>query len=102
MRALGLVQGLVEVGNQIGSVFNAHAQADQSVGHAGLLADFFGNAGMRHGGRVSDQTFNAPEGLGQCEHLGGSDNLFGRFEVVVGQGERDHAPKSCICRAATS
>ena len=80
----------------IKSAASSMRSADQSIDHAGLL----GLLGCWHASwwRVSDQTFDAPEGLGECEHLGGSDNLFGRFEVVVGQGERDHAPKSCICR----
>ena len=86
---------------QVLDVFNPHAQPNQPVIDAASRSDVRRDAGVRHGGRVTDERFHAAETLSQAEQPGSLQHAvrssappFSRMLIMP--------PKSRICRAATS
>ena len=60
---------LVEVGNQVFHIFDAHREADQPVGDADLLPHFGRHRGVRHGSGMGDQSFHAAEAFRERAQL---------------------------------
>ena len=63
------VQGLRDIGDQIGRMLDADRQPDRGVEHADFLADVGWNAGMRHARRQAGQQLGAAETDRQLEDL---------------------------------
>lgn len=55
------VERLFEVGKKIAPVLDAHGDADEAIGDAGVDRFFLGVAGMRSGPRMASQSFDAAE-----------------------------------------
>src|SRR6476661_3355772 len=61
------VERLLQVGDEVVDVLDAHREADQVGRHLELGA---GHRGVRHARRVLDEGLDAPEGLAEGEQLG--------------------------------
>ena len=54
-------QGMLQIFDQVVSIFNAYRQADQAIRQANAEALLPGNTGVGHSGWVSDQRFHASQ-----------------------------------------
>lgn len=81
--------------DQIVGVFDAHRQPQQAVGDAGGAARFCCHGGVRHGGRVGDQTLHAAQRFGEGKILQAIDERFDLRHVPI-EFEAEHSSESLL------
>src|SRR5665811_1676157 len=62
-----LAESLLDVGDQVGGVFDADGQSYEVVRHFERRS---GGRGVSHGARMFDQGFDAAKAFGKCENTG--------------------------------
>ena len=81
---------IIEISDKIICIFYSDTESYQRVGETYFEAFLTWYAGMRHGGRVSDERFYAAERFGQREQLCAAQNPYRIFHGIIFQIEGHH------------
>ena len=60
-----LLEGLVEICDQVIDMLDPYRDSDQGIGQPALLPDLLGNRSMRHQGRMFDKRLHPSQTLSQ-------------------------------------
>src|ERR1700680_304150 len=65
LRALGVEEGLIDVGDDVFDVFDTDGKAHEAFGDTDAFADFWGHGGVCNECRERDERFDAAEAFGE-------------------------------------
>ena len=88
-------QRTCEIRPQILERLDADRKADQPIGESGALASRWVHCGVRHGGRVGDETFHTAERLCEGEALEAAHELAYRVVAAL-ELEGDHRAEAAL------
>src|SRR2546421_10606486 len=85
-----LIECMLQLGDQIPDILDAHREAHESVADAEAGAHILGQRGVRHDRRMLDQALDAAEALGEREELAALEEALRCSESALEDGG-DHA-----------
>src|SRR5437868_2983296 len=90
-----LIERMLELGDQVLDILDAHREAHQPVADAEPGAHVLGQRGVRHDRRMLDQALDAAEALGEREELATLEEALRRAESAF-EDSRHHAAVALV------